>query len=200
MKEDMQEVKVLKEFGSWIFYIAVAIVIASLLNVFVFQITRVSGSSMVPTLQNGDLYVISKLNHLTGYEPKEGDVIVIDSRTDRIRSLKDDFSDIVKYNALTTFVSHSADDVYWVKRVIGTPGDVLTLQGSNVYKNGTLLSEDYVNPAEKPAYSEVTVTVPEGYIWVMGDNRNHSSDSRVIGLVPIENVIGKLKFKIKSGS
>lgn len=191
--------KALKEIGSWLFYIAIAFVIASLLNVFVFQITRVSGSSMVPTLQNGDLYIISKMGNIVGYEPEEGDIIVIDSRTERVRSLKDDFADIMKYNALTTFVSRSADDVYWVKRVIGIPGDVIELKGHKLFKNGEELDEPYINMAEAPDYSEMTVTVPEGFIWVMGDNRNHSSDSRVIGLVPEENVIGKLKFKIKSG-
>lgn len=193
--------KVLKEIGSWIFYIAIAFVIASLLNVFVFQITRVQGSSMVPTLKHGDIYIISKLSNITGSTPEAGDIVVIDSRTERKRSLADDFSDIVKYNALTTFVSHSADDVYWVKRVIGLPGDEIRLDSDGrVYVNGEALEEDYINPDEFPAYTDTVITVPEGYIWVMGDNRNHSSDSRVIGCVPYENVIGKLKFKIKSGN
>ena len=187
--------KVLKEIGSWIAYIVVAFVIASLLNVFVFQITRVSGSSMVPTLHNGDLYIISKLGKITRSVPDAGDIIVIDSRTDRIRSLADDF----KYNALTTFVRHSADDIYWVKRVIGLPGDTIRLSNGKVYRNGTALSEDYINKEEYPDYPDIEVTVPEGYLWVMGDNRNHSSDSRVIGCVPVQNVIGKLKFRLKSG-
>ena len=191
--------KVLKEIGSWIAYIVVAFVIASLLNVFVFQITRVSGSSMVPTLHNGDLYIISKLGKITGSVPEAGDIIVIDSRTDRIRSLADDFTDIPKYNALTTFVRHSVDDIYWVKRVIGLPGDTIRLSNGKVYRNGTALSEDYINKEEYPDYPDIEVTVPEGYLWVMGDNRNHSSDSRVIGCVPVQNVIGKLKFRLKSG-
>ncbi len=193
--------KALKEIGSWLFYIAVAFIIASLLNVFVFQITRVQGSSMVPTLRNGDLYIISKVSNITGSHPDAGDIVVIDSRTERVRSLGDDFADIIKYNALTTFVSHSADDIYWVKRVIGLPGDEILLSSDGVvYVNGQALDEDYINPDEFPAYTDTVVTVPEGYLWVMGDNRNHSSDSRVIGCVPFENVIGKLKFKIKSGS
>ena len=191
--------KVLKEIGSWIAYIVVAFVIASLLNVFVFQITRVSGSSMVPTLHNGDLYIISKLGKITRSVPEAGDIIVIDSRTDRIRSLADDFTDIPKYNALTTFVRHSADDIYWVKRVIGLPGDTIRLSNGKVYRNGTALSEDYINKEEYPDYPDIEVTVPEGYLWVMGDNRTHSSDSRVIGCVPVQNVIGELKFRLKSG-
>lgn len=191
--------KVLKEIGSWIFYIVIAFIIASLLNVFVFQITRVQGSSMVPTLHNGDLYIISKLGNALNAQPDYGDIIVVDSRTERVRTLADDFSDILNYNALTTFIRHNADDIYWVKRVIGLPGDVILLSDGIVYRNGEALSEEYINHEEYPVYEDTEITVPEGYLWVMGDNRNHSSDSRVIGCVPVENVIGKLKFRIKSG-
>lgn len=191
--------KVLKEIGSWIFYIFIAFIIASLLNVFVFQITRVQGSSMVPTLHNGDLYIISKLGNAFNAQPDYGDIIVVDSRTERVRTLADDFSDILNYNALTTFIRHNADDIYWVKRVIGLPGDVILLSDGIVYRNGEALSEEYINHEEYPVYEDTEITVPEGYLWVMGDNRNHSSDSRVIGCVPVENVIGKLKFRIKSG-
>ena len=191
--------KVLKEIGSWIFYIFIAFIIASLLNVFVFQITRVQGSSMVPTLHNGDLYIISKLGNAFNAQPDYGDIIVVDSRTERVRTLADDFFDILNYNALTTFIRHNADDIYWVKRVIGLPGDVILLSDGIVYRNGEALFEEYINHEEYPVYEDTEITVPEGYLWVMGDNRNHSSDSRVIGCVPVENVIGKLKFRIKSG-
>lgn len=191
--------KVLKEIGSWIMYVLVAFIIASLLNVFVFQITKVQGSSMVPTLKHGDLYVISKIGNVFNSCPDYGDIIVIDSRTDRIRSLSDDFKDIIKYNAITSVLTSAQQDIYWVKRVIGLPGDTIEMKNGHVYRNGEKLPEEYVNPEEYPAYSATEVTLPEGYIWVMGDNRNHSTDSRVIGAVPIENVIGKLKFKLKSG-
>lgn len=191
--------KVLKEIGSWLFYIVIAFIIASMLNIFVFQITRVQGSSMVPTLHNGDLYIISKLGNAINAEPDYGDIIVIDSRTDRIRTIGDDFSDILNYNVLTTFIKHNTEDIYWVKRVIGLPGDVIELCDGVVYRNGEALYEEYINHEEYPIYEDKRITVPEGYLWVMGDNRNHSSDSRVIGCVPVENVIGKLKFRIKSG-
>lgn len=191
--------KILKELGSWIMYILIAFVIASLLNIFVFQITRVQGSSMVPTLSHGDLYIISKLGNVTNSYPDYEDIIVIDSRSTRIRSLGDDFSDILKYNAITSLIKPSHDDVYWVKRVIGLPGDTIRMEDGKVYRNGILLEETYVNPTEEPMYTGSEVEIPEGYIWVMGDNRNHSTDSRVIGAVPVENVIGKLKIKLKSG-
>lgn len=191
--------KFFKELGSWLMYIALAFVIASLLNIFVFQITRVQGSSMFPTLKHGDLYIISKIGNVTNSYPDHEDIIVIDSRSDRVRSLSDDFSDIIKYNAITSLIKPSHDDIYWVKRVIGLPGDTIRMENGKVYRNGVALEEVYVNPDERPVYSGSEVEIPEGYIWVMGDNRNHSTDSRVIGAVPVENVIGKLKFRLKSG-
>ncbi len=200
-------VKFLKELGSWILYIAIAFVIASLLNIFVFQITDVSGDSMKPTLSNNDMYVISKLGNLTNACPDYGDIIVVDSRA-KVRTLKDDFTEILKYNVITQFaLNRQQPHIYWVKRVIGLPGDTIELRDGKVYRNGEVLDEPYLDPDDTPDYRnngirishDNTITIPEGHIWVMGDNRNNSSDSRSIGPVPVENVIGKLKFKIKSG-
>jgi len=198
-------VKFFKELLSWIMYIAIAFVVASLLNIFVFQITNVNGDSMEPTLSNNDMYVISKLGNLTNSCPDYGDIVVIDSR-DKIRTLKDDFTEIIKYNVITQFISPSSQQhIYWVKRVIGLPGDTIELYDGKVYRNGEEIDEPYLDPDDTPDYEfhsirgsyDNTITVPEGHIFVMGDNRNNSSDSRTIGPVPVENVIGKLKFKIK---
>ena len=199
--------KFFKELLSWAMYIAIAFVIASLLNIFVFQITNVNGNSMEPTLSNNDMYIISKLGNLTNTCPDYEDIIVVDSRP-KVRTLKDDFTEIIRYNIITQFISPSSQDhIYWVKRVIGLPGDTIELKDGKVYRNGKKISEPYLDPYDTPNYetgglqytSESKITIPEGHIFVMGDNRNNSSDSRVIGPVPIENVIGKLKFKIKSG-
>ena len=189
--------KILKEIGSWLMYIVVAFLIAALLNIFVFQITRIQGSSMYPTLKHGELYVISKLGNLTNVTPDYEDIVIIDSRTARIRTLKDDFSDILKYNAITSLLGGQLEDIYWVKRVIGLPGDTIEMRNGVVLRNGEIVAEDYVNKAEHPSYSGTAITIPEGYVWVMGDNRNHSTDSRVIGAVPVENILGTLQFKIK---
>ncbi len=199
--------KFFKELLSWAMYIAIAFVIASLLNIFVFQITNVNGDSMKPTLSNNDMYVISKLGNITNACPEYGDIIVVDSRPE-IRTLKNDFTEILEYNIITQFISNRPQPhIYWVKRVIGLPGDTIELFDGKVYRNGDELDEPYLNPDDKPNYEangirlspDNKITVPEGHIFVMGDNRNNSSDSRSIGPVPIENVIGKLKFKIKSG-
>lgn len=191
--------RILKETFSWFLYIVLALTIAVILNVFVFQITRVSGSSMYPTLNDGDLYVISKIGSTFNSCPDYEDIVVIDSRTERIRTLKDDFIDVFHYNVITTTLLRRSDEhIYWVKRVIGLPGDTIELKNGRVIRNGEALTEEYINASEFPRYeNELEITVPDGYLWVMGDNRNHSSDSRVIGCVPVQNVVGRLKFPLK---
>lgn len=200
-KLNKKEVFALKEIirgiFSWAAYIVGAFVLAALLNIFVFQVTRVQGESMVPTLHNNDMYIISKVGHTLYASPKHGDIVVIDSRVEKPRTIEDDFVDIIKYNMLLTFITKNHDNIYWVKRVIGLPGDVIELRDNKVYRNGEELMEPYINSSDPPRYKDTTIEVTKGHVFVMGDNRNHSSDSRYIGLVPIRNVLGTLGFKLR---
>ena len=145
-------------------------VLAALILVFTFvvRIIVVSGSSMENTLQNGD----SMLVWCLGYEPKQGDVVVLTQR------------------------SYQEDSL--VKRVIATEGQRVDIdyETSTVYVDGVALQEDYIKEAmEIPNYGEGLnhVTVPEGCIFVMGDNRNDSADSRYpsIGIIDTRSVIGR---------
>ena len=145
-------------------------VLAALILIFTFvvRIIVVSGSSMENTLQNGD----SMLVWCLGYEPKQGDIVVLTQRSDQEDSL--------------------------VKRVIATEGQRVDIDydTGTVYVDGTPLEEDYIKEAMKvPNYGEGVnhVTVPEGYIFVMGDNRNNSADSRYpsIGIIDTRSVIGR---------
>jgi len=100
----------------------------------------------------------------------------------------------LKYNIISSLIFKQKDRTYWIKRVIGLPGDTIEIKSDKLYKNGKLLDEPYINePMENN--SDLKVVVPARHIFVMGDNRNNSEDSRVIGCVPYENIIGKLKFK-----
>ena len=133
------------------------------------RITVVDGSSMRPTLEHGDRMLVWSL----GYEPQQGDIVV----------LHKDFEGV-------------SGPI--VKRVIAVGGDTIQILEDGVYVNGTRLEEPYVNPEETPKYTNVSetlkngTTVPEGTVFVMGDNRNHSTDSRVIGFVPEGDIIGKV--------
>ena len=145
-------------------------VLAALILVFTFvvRIIVVSGSSMENTLQNGD----SMLVWCLGYEPKQGDVVVLTQRSYQNDSL--------------------------VKRVIATEGQRVDInyETGTVYVDGTALEEDYIKETMRvPSYGEGLnhVTVPEGCIFVMGDNRNDSADSRYpsIGIIDNRSVIGR---------
>ena len=145
-------------------------VLAALILVFTFvvRIIVVSGSSMENTLQNGD----SMLVWCLGYEPKQGDIVVLTQR------------------------SYQEDSL--VKRVIATEGQRVDIDydTGTVYVDGAPLEEDYIKEAmQVPNYGEGVnhVTVPEGCIFVMGDNRNDSADSRYpsIGIIDTRSVIGR---------
>lgn len=122
---------------------------------------RVDGASMEPTLQSGEFVIVNKLAYVFG-EPKIGDVIVFHFPVD--------------------------PEQEYIKRVIGLPGDRVVIENGRVYVNGQLLEEDYI--AASPVYSN-TWDVPPDSLFVLGDNRNNSSDSHSWGPVPMEYVVGK---------
>lgn len=122
---------------------------------------RVDGYSMRPTLEDGEFVLVNKLSYRFG-EVKRGDIIVFH------------------------FPMNPQEEL--IKRVIGLPGDRVTVRDQRVYVNGQALSEPYI--AQTPLYQgEWTVT--DGHYFVLGDNRNNSNDSKDWGLLPAENVVGK---------
>jgi signal peptidase I len=122
---------------------------------------RVDGFSMNPTLQNGEYILVNRLAYKTG-QPERGDIIVF------------------------SFPADEGQDL--IKRVIGLPGETVKIGDGTVTINGQELREPYI--AQDPLYYGEW-PVPEGYLFVLGDNRNDSRDSHQWGLLPLENVIGK---------
>lgn len=125
---------------------------------------RVDGSSMVPTFQNGEFVIIDKLSYRFA-DVNRGDVVVFHYPFD--------------------------PEQEYIKRVIGLPGDQVVVRDGAVYVNGSLLNEPYISAA--PRYEQET-QVPEGELYVLGDNRNNSSDSHDWGTVPLEYLVGKAVF------
>ncbi len=122
---------------------------------------RVDGFSMRPTLQDGEYILVNKLSYKTG-EPHRGDIVVF------------------------IFPVNPQEDL--IKRVIGLPGESVSVHNGVVSVNGVPLTEPYI--AAPPAYDDEW-TIPDGQLFVLGDNRNDSRDSHQWGFLPIENVIGK---------
>lgn len=140
-----------------------------LLTLFIFWIVntatgryRVQGHSMLPTLHEGEYLIINKLSYYLD-EPRRGDIIVLHFPRDRSRE--------------------------YIKRVIGLPGDEIEISDSTVRVNGVPLEEPYINGTA--AYRSATWTVPQGHYFVMGDNRNNSSDSRSWSFLPRDDIVGK---------
>ena len=123
---------------------------------------RVEGFSMVPSLQDGEFVLVNRMAYRFG-QPQRGDIIVFHHPTDQ-----------------------NKEDL--IKRVIGLPGDTVKVEGGKVFVNGTRLKENYI--AAAPAYTDEQ-TVPDGELYVLGDNRNNSSDSHAWGFVLYKDVIGK---------
>lgn len=167
-----------KEILSWIKAIAIAFVLAIICRLFIFTATTVHGESMMPTFQNGDLVIVSKINDVNRL-----DMVVFDG-------------------------PNSETGERYIKRVIGVPGDSIEVKNDSLFINGKLVEEPYLKENKQKAtlgYLTENFTlhdytgkskVPEGYFFVMGDNRLISKDSRIIGFIPEEKVIGKVVFRM----
>lgn len=160
----------LKELYEWTQAIAIAVVLALFINQFVFSIVEVQGASMEPTLNNSERLFVFK----SFYEPKNKDIIII------------------KSEQLGKYI---------VKRVIAVGGQTVDIdkETGEVYVNGKLQNETYVNEGTNYYVGntqEYPLTVPEGHVFVMGDNRGNSMDSRALGVLENEDIMGKAIFRI----
>ncbi len=181
--------KTLTKAWDWISTCGIAFVLTLFISIFIFQPYKVEGHSMDPTLHDQERIYVSKLQHTFSCVPEYGDIVIIDSRVNRNRSIKDDIMEFPVFQAVQGKTEH----VYFVKRVIGKPGDVIEFKDNILFRNGEKLIEPYIKEAMLYNPEEKWV-VPEGHIFVMGDNRNHSLDSRAIGYIPIDHNMGKMLF------
>ncbi|TCS96445.1 signal peptidase I [Hazenella coriacea] len=183
--------KILKDTAIWFFSISLGVAVALLVSIFIFQPTTVDGHSMEPTLQNNNRVFISKLPRTFSYKPKYEEIVIVDARVDQPRSFKEDLLDSPLVQKL---VRTKKNEDILIKRVIGKPGDRLVFKNHKVYRNGLALKENYIKEEWMLYTSEKEITVPEGHIFVLGDNRNKSRDSRQIGPIPIDHVLGVKLF------
>lgn len=160
-----------EEFLEWVETIIFAFFAVILIFTFLLRQANVDGESMVPTLQDGEKLIV----HHLFYEPEVGDIVIVDS---------------------------SSLGKPIVKRVIAQGGDTVDIDFTTgaVTVNGTVLDEPYINALtmRDEGGHVYPVTVPDGYYFVMGDNRNESLDSRssAIGFVPEDEIMGKVVFRL----
>jgi signal peptidase I len=177
-----------REILQWIKAIVLAVIVSLIIRGFVFETVLVEGSSMENTLTTGDRLILYKLGYYFS-PPAKGDVIVIQVR-------EGTFNNLPLLNKMP-FVKKALPDlseIDYIKRVIGVPGDIVEFKEGDVYVNGEKLNEQYI---KGPTYcGEEKIEVKEYKVFVLGDNRLDSKDSREIGLIDFDKIRGKVILRI----
>lgn len=171
-KTEKRRPGVVREILSFLLYVAVVVGITFMIITFVGQRTYVSGSSMENTLSNGDNLIVDKITYRFS-DPQRFDIIV--------------------------FPFEYEERVYYIKRIIGLPGETVQIEDGDIYINGEILEESYGREVMKSAgIAEDPITLDDNEYFVLGDNRNDSSDSRdpSVGLIEREDIIGRAWVRI----
>jgi signal peptidase I len=193
---EKKQKSIFKEAMEWFLLVVAALLIASLIQSELFALTEVNMSSMKDTLVEGDRLIMNKLSY-TFNEPDRGDIIIF---------LRDEPVNGV-FGRLSIYISDVAKKLSGdfrrnrlIKRVIGIPGDEVEIVDNIVYLNGEELIEDYaridpdINSVKNGNMEKIII--PEGKLFVMGDNRGESLDSRDFGVIDLSWVEGKAVFRL----
>lgn len=172
-----------KEIMEWIKSIGIALVVAFVITQFVGG-TRVYGDSMNPTLIDGEFLITRNNNKVS-----RGDIVIIQT------NLEIDSEDLAQFNALGRLKAGKYKKL--IKRVVAVEGDSLIINDGVVFLNDQQLDERYINGYETPG--DITIErIPEGKVFVMGDNRGNSLDSRssILGLVDVDDILGRAIMRV----
>lgn len=163
-----------KEIASWVATICAAVLIALFIRSFVFLIVQVDGSSMLNTLHNDNRLFVWRAGYIFN-APERGDIVICHYPDGK---------------------NGEYGERYYVKRVIGLPGDVISISEGMVYINGELLDEPYIADERRSKENMKEYKLGESEYFVMGDNRRNSKDSRYVGPIDQDQIIGKAIYKI----
>ena len=160
--------------------IAMALAVVVVLHIFVFVMVNVSGSSMYPTLVDGDRLVASRLY----FEPENEDIVVVEPYLSE---------GTVKGKMMF-------GRTLYIKRIVATEGQTIDIKNGRVYIDKKELREEYISDAVRTisGTTKLPVTIPDNHVFVMGDNREHSLDSRdsSVGIIRNEQIVGKAVFRL----
>lgn len=163
---------IVKELGAWLIYILVIIGLSYLVITFVGQRTQVSGSSMETTLSDGDQLIVDKISYRFR-DPNRYDIVVFPYQYEK--------------------------NTYYIKRIIGLPGETVQIVDGYVYIDGQKLDEHYGNEVmENPGLAADPVVLGDDEYFVLGDNRNNSQDSRAanVGVIHRDDLLGRAWIRI----
>ena len=206
MEEQVEEkeIKIFKEIVEWCFCIFLALIIALATRYYIFTSTVVKQFSMYPTLKENQRIVLSRTKRITKSEYNRGDIITFEAPSLVKKGTEVDLSNkiaIYDYEpeGLLQKLSYNILEltkISYIKRVIGVAGDRIQIVNEKVYLNGKELEEDYLQDGvtTKAVYYNDLI-VPDGCVYVMGDNRDESMDSRTFGCIPLEKVEGKVVLR-----
>ncbi len=153
--------------------LVIAVILAVIIRTFIAEPRYIPSESMSPTLETGDRLVVEKVSYYL-HPPQPGDIIVFEP-------------------PIQLQLQGYKKEQAFIKRIVARGGDMVEVKEGKVYVNKIPLQENYI--LESPHYNLQSVEVPEGYLFVMGDNRNNSNDSHVWGFLPEKNVIGHAIFR-----
>lgn len=166
--------------------IVVALVVAIVIKTFFFQAFYIPSGSMIPTLEINDRVLVNKLSYRFG-AIERGDILVFDS-PEAIEVDRSFPARVIRSIGEATGLT--SPDTVLIKRVIALPGETVMVQENQVYVNGNPIAEPYL-PDGTNMRDFDEVTVPADHVFMMGDNRNQSRDSRVFGAIPREDIVGR---------
>jgi signal peptidase I len=152
----------------WLRTLTSAAVYATLIVTFGFQVARVDGRSMEPTLHDRDRLVVNKFAYQV-HDPDVEDIVMLLHPNNPSQSL--------------------------VKRIVAAPGDTVAFREGVVVRNGVAVDEDFIPADLRSLDNLASVVVPEGFYFVLGDHRNNSSDSRTFGCVPRKYILGRIQIR-----
>ncbi|MFR6437149.1 MAG: signal peptidase I [Peptoniphilaceae bacterium] len=171
-----EKINAAENIREWVLCIVAALLLALFIRTFIFQTARVDGSSMYPTFEHGDLLIVKKYdNFINPKKYSRGDIIIFSPPTKEKKKR-------------------------YIKRIIGLPGDKVSIEEGKISINDKLLNEPYIEDGlyTEAIYLDAPYRIPEDELFVVGDNRQPggSIDSRTFGDVPFKNVVGKVCYRV----
>lgn len=192
-----------KEIIEWIACILIAIILALIIRYFIMTLTIVNHSSMFPTIEEKERLILNRT--VRGDMPNRGEIITFEAPSKKIS-----YADRIDINNPVAIYDEIPQGIFrkfiyyvleigkysYIKRVIALPGEHIKIENGRVYINDIELKEEYLQDGiitESKNFNDIIV--PDGYIFVMGDNREYSMDSREFGCIPISKIEGKAVFR-----